>query len=147
MLHAVHGVEPHLSVHRHFAQFGGDFAVLNYPDGLGDERCCRCHQFHTLVDAAQVSPATEVCLGTQPLQQRGGVVEHEDPVPGHQHVVEEQHCVLLVVHRTQWVSVAAGPLGHGFAAQYFQTGCVCWDGERQDESGVERRMKVADRET
>ena len=51
-------------------------------------------------------------------------------------MVEEQHGVLLVVHCTQRMAVAAGPLGYRLAAEDFQTWRVRRNREGQDEPGV-----------
>ena len=71
----------------------------------------------------------------QRLQHRRRVVEHEQPVPRHQHAVEEQHAVLLVEH-LQRMAPRAEPARHRLARQDFEAGRVVGDGEGEHATRV-----------
>ena len=142
VLVAVHGQTQHLAVRRHLAELRRDLAVLDDADRLGDHRRDGREQAVAEQAALQVGPAGEVdvgAAGTGDGHHAGGrFVEEEQAVPWDQHVVEEQHAVLLVqVH--EGVAPGAVPAADGLAGEDLQALAVAGDAEGQDEARVVAR--------
>ena len=136
MFQAVHRVAPHFREHDHLAEFGGHFTKLVDADSFRNHGGDGGHGLHALVDADVVAPAHEVRAAGQPLNHRGGIVQHKDAVPGHQHVVEEEHAVLLVVLDAKWVAKVAGIKGDRLPAEDLQALAAGGDGKCLDEPRV-----------